>query len=76
MRKNEIDESIHGKHVGLVKALSSELANFRNFWLADYIPLSPDYIFTYCRDYNHNVKNLRNNCNNEDRKYRIFCIKK
>lgn len=76
IRKNEIDESIHGKHVGLVEALSSELVNFRNFWLSDYIPLSPDYIFTYCRDYNHKVKNLRNNCSNEDRKYRIFCIKK
>lgn len=76
MRKNEIDESIHGKHVGLVEALSSELVNVRNFWLSDYIPLSPDYIFTYCRDYNHKVKNLRNNCSNEDRKYRVFCIKK
>ena len=76
MRKNEIDESIHDKHVGLVEALSSELVNFRNFWLSDYIPLSPDYIFTYCRDYNHKVKNLRNNCSNEDRKYRVFCIKK
>ena len=76
MHKNEIDESIHGKHVGLVEALSSELVNVRNFWLSDYIPLSPDYIFTYCRDYNHKVKNLRNNCSNEDRKYRVFCIKK
>ena len=76
MRKNEIDESIHGKHVGLVEALSSELVNVRNFWLSDYIPLSPDYIFTYCKYGYRSIKKLRNNSNNVDRKYRIICIKK
>ena len=76
MHKNEIDESIYDKHVGLVKALSSELVNFRNFWLSDYISLSPDYIFTYCGYNYHCVKMLRNNRNNADRMYKIICIKK
>ena len=64
------------KHEGLGNALSSKLTNFRDFWLSDYIPLSPDYIFTYCRNFNCSIQLLRNNLNNADRKYRIICIKK
>ena len=76
--KDDVDKlyAFMHKYDGLTGALSSELKDFNNFWLSDYIPLSPDYIFTYCHDYNHKVKKLRNNCNNVDRKYRIFCIKK
>jgi hypothetical protein len=64
------------KYDGLAGALSSELKDFNNFWLSDYMPLSPDYIFTYCKYDYRSIKKLRNNSNNVDRKYRIFCIKK
>lgn len=64
------------KYDGLAGALSSELKDFNNFWLSDYMPLSPDYIFTYCKYDYRSIKKLRNNSNNADRKYRIFCIKK
>lgn len=33
----------------LAKALTSELCKFENFWVADYMPLYPDYIFGSCK---------------------------
>lgn len=76
--KDDVDKlyAFMHKYDGLTGALSSELKDFNNFWLSDYIPLSPDYIFTYCKYDYRSIKKLRNNSNNVDRKYRIFCIKK
>lgn len=33
----------------LAKALSNELCNFERFWIANYLPLFPNYIFNCCK---------------------------